>query len=115
MKKNLILLILLTLISTSLQACAPSARTEVPTSETGPGSSEPVVSTIQAEVGATDLSTPFSLQDVTASPSSSSSDGFFTGDVTLMNQGQTITLHVGDSFLLNLVTDQYNWTVSVDN
>jgi len=32
-----------------------------------------------------------------------------------MNQGQTITLHVGDSFLLNLGTDQYNWTVSVDN
>ncbi|MEP7136447.1 MAG: hypothetical protein ABI904_16075 [Chloroflexota bacterium] len=35
--------------------------------------------------------------------------------ITLEDRGKTFHLKVGDSFLLNLGTDVYNWTVTVDN
>ena len=35
--------------------------------------------------------------------------------ITLGDNGKTFTYHVGDSFLLNLGGDVYDWTVSVDN
>ena len=35
--------------------------------------------------------------------------------VTLSENGKTFTMHVGESFLLNLGTDVYDWTVEVDH
>lgn len=37
------------------------------------------------------------------------------GGITLADKGKTFKLKAGDSFLLNLGTDKYNWTVTVDN
>ena len=34
--------------------------------------------------------------------------------VSLLDSGKTFTMHVGESFLLNLGTDVYDWTVEVD-
>jgi hypothetical protein len=37
------------------------------------------------------------------------------GGVTLQDNGKTINLKVGNSFLLNLGTDRYDWDVRVDD
>jgi len=37
------------------------------------------------------------------------------GGITLADKGKTFKLKVGDAFLLNLGTDMYNWTVTIDN
>ena len=37
------------------------------------------------------------------------------GGITLQDRGKTFTMKAGDSFLLNLGTDIYDWTVSIDN
>jgi hypothetical protein len=37
------------------------------------------------------------------------------GVITLSDNGKTFSMQVGESFLLNLGTDVYDWTVEVDN
>jgi len=119
MKKTLIG----TLLATSLllvQACASSATSKTgspadqpepqipPATETQvPDSPPPIVSTSLPAISSGGGSEPATL---TSDP-----NAFFTGDVTLANQGQIINLQMGDSFLLNLGDDQYTWSVSVDN
>jgi hypothetical protein len=38
-----------------------------------------------------------------------------TNKITLDDNGKTITLHTGESFLLDLGTDRFNWTVDIDD
>ncbi len=38
-----------------------------------------------------------------------------TADVTQEDNGKTFYLHLGESFLLNLGTDVFDWTVDIDN
>jgi hypothetical protein len=38
-----------------------------------------------------------------------------TNDITLADNGKTYILHPGESFLLNLGTDVYEWVVDIDN
>jgi len=35
--------------------------------------------------------------------------------ITLADNSKTYLLHPGDSFLLNLGTDEFNWTVNIDD
>jgi hypothetical protein len=37
------------------------------------------------------------------------------GGITLSDDGKTFIVHQGDGFLLNLGTDTFDWTVSIDN
>jgi len=128
MKKHIFALLVLTLLLT--QACSPTSPTPVPPGSDLPGSDvsqpdvsatpiieepngQPIVMTVLPanSSGGSDTSNPVTQ----SSDPSQGSDEFFSGDVTMQESGRTINLHTGDSFLLNLGTDQYEWTVSVDN
>jgi len=122
-------LVLPVLILMLIQACAPASFT--PRSPASDSSSQGTTSQPEPAVPPTDdpsqsdsISQPIvmtvlpgSTSSIGSEPATPTSDPnvFFTGDVTLANQGQTINLHVGDSFLLNLGDDQYTWSASVDN
>ena len=127
MKKILPLLVVLTLSLT--QACAPApatqtalgSATQVP-AESEAASSSPIPPTAtETETGSIvmEISTtlPSNGSGNNESPTSppASEEGFFSGDITRADAGRTIILRVGDSFLLNLGSDQYTWTVTVDN
>jgi hypothetical protein len=45
----------------------------------------------------------------------SGSQNIPTSGITLADKGKTFTLHPGDSFLLNLGMDTFDWTVDIDN
>jgi hypothetical protein len=51
-----------------------------------------------------------SATDVGSTPTVSA-----TNDITLQDNGKTFIFHPGESFLLNLGMDVFNWTVEVDN
>jgi hypothetical protein len=61
------------------------------------------------------------LPDNMATPAAGSSNTPPAGQtsspasITLDDRGKTFTFQVGDSFLLNLGDDAYEWTVTVDN
>jgi hypothetical protein len=70
----------------------------------------PAVSTAVAVSSAVPLPLPL----ITETPSTSGNI-IPEGGVTLQDNGRTFTMKAGDSFLLNLGTDMYDWTVSIDN
>jgi len=76
---------------------------------------QPIVMTVLPAVGSSGSDTTIPVTQIINPPPEQESGDFFSGDVTLANQGQTINLHMGDSFLLNLGDDQYTWVVNVDN
>lgn len=100
----------------SISACAPN-HAQASNADAGPAPTEagPLI-----EVGtaiSSSTSVPLSTINVpTASEAVGSNDAAsFTGDVTLVDNGKSINLKVGDSFVLNLGSDFYDWTVDVDN
>jgi len=52
---------------------------------------------------------------VEATDNGSSSQYISTNGITLADNGKTFILHSGDSFLLNLGMDTFDWTVDIDN
>ena len=50
-----------------------------------------------------------------ATEAGSDSQNISTNGITLADNGKTFTLHPGDSFLLNLGMDTFDWTVNIDN
>ena len=50
-----------------------------------------------------------------ATEAGSGSQNISTNGITLADNGKTFTLHPGDSFLLNLGMDTFDWTVDIDN
>ena len=50
-----------------------------------------------------------------ATEAGSDSQNISTNGITLANNEKTFTLHPGDSFLLNLGADTFDWTVDIDN
>ena len=50
-----------------------------------------------------------------ATDGGSGSQNISTNGVTLADNGRTFTLHTGDSFLLILGIDTFDWTVDIDN
>jgi len=105
MKKRFTLLMILPI----LFACTPSpkepsdANPEIfPTESVSPAQPVPEVSTTlpnTSETNATPSDTPLS------SPTT----------ITFGDNGQSFIFHVGDSFLLDLGVDIYEWTVEIDN
>lgn len=107
-------------------ACAPLQNSQpAPTTApaTMPISTQPVV--VQAtsqgngvivEMPSTTAMPP-SIATVTTQTGSGSSSGseLPANGVTLSENGMTFVFHSGESFLLNLGMDIYDWTVDVDN
>jgi len=117
-KTKYLALIVLTIFMA--QACSAGASTEAsapqlpnpPVTETSrPDTPEVLQST-------SEVSTSVALNTLpTPTPETLSPNGNVIpeGGVTLEDKGKTFDLKVGDSFLLNLGTDVYDWTVTVDN
>ena len=94
----LVFLILLVAACAPLQASQPQAMTAV-------------VETAQGGGGAVGL--PSATAD--SGPGSASTSTLPAGGVTLSENGKTFVMHVGESFLLNLGVDVYDWSPEVDN
>ncbi len=52
---------------------------------------------------------------ISATEDGSTQGAASTNDITREDNGKTIYLHPGESFLLNLGTDIFDWTVDIDN
>ena len=93
------------LLSVILSACAlrkgPTASADSSSASSGPE----VATTLPDSGGPVSDSGGGSTVD----PSSSASE------IVLADKGKTFTFHVGDSFLLNLGADVYDWEVTIDN
>jgi hypothetical protein len=91
------------------EASAPQNPANPPVTETSlPDSPIPIVETTLPEV----------IQITTAGSTETPATGgnpIPEGGITLEDRGKTFTMQVGDSFLLNLGMDIYNWAVTVDN
>jgi hypothetical protein len=108
MKKSFPIFIAIALVI--LSACAAPTTTELPSTE----SASPeltvitaVVATVEPESVSVPAPTAISTMPDNQNPAS------YT--ITLDDNGKTINMRVGDSFLLNLGADVYDWGVNVDN
>jgi hypothetical protein len=77
--------------------------------------SQPIVETTMPEVGQSTSVVLSALPTLTPSVETVGSSPLSENGITLEDNGKTFTMKVGDSFLLNLGTDIYDWTVTVDN
>ena len=126
--------VLLVFVMIVTQACASSTTSNAgspadqpqmqPATETQmPDSPQPVVETSLPSSGS--VTVVEATGDVATLPVSTSSEntGAATGSnnpipengITMDDNGKTFEMNVGDSFVLKLGADQYNWDVSVDN
>ena len=93
--------------STSVPVCTCPTGIVAPTqSQGGAISLPPVICNCPAIL----VSPPAEATEV-----GSDSQNISTNGITLADNGKTFTLHPGDSFLLNLGMDTFDWTVNVDN
>ena len=92
--------------STSVPVCTCLTGIVTPTQSQGGVSLPPVICNCPAIL----VSPPAVATD--AGPDS---QNISTNGITLADNGKTFTLHPGDSFLLNLGMDTFDWTVNIDN
>jgi ABC-type transport system substrate-binding protein len=90
-----ILPVFVILLSVFVSACAPGSANSAP----------PEVATTLPENIVPPGTDVTSLPPAVQTPST----------ITMADKGKTFTFHVGDSFLLNLGGNVYDWTVTVDN
>jgi hypothetical protein len=86
---------------------------------TVPAKTPPVV-VATAQVGGVEVSSATIVPPVAVSATAESGAGPSSGvispdGITLSDNGKTFVMHVGESFLLKLGMDIYDWTVEVDN
>jgi len=107
-------------------ACAPletsqPITTTVPvivTPTTMPTTIPVIVATAEmsgVEVSSATVMPPVVIQGTSESGAGSPSGILPADGVTLLDNGKTFVMHVGESFLLKLGMDIYDWTVEVDN
>ena len=105
------------------QACAPTSKPVPPASSDSPtapqsDSSAPIVETTLPQVDvstAVAASTSQPLTQLATETPSTGSNTIPAEGITKQDNGKTFTMKAGDSFLLNLGMDIYDWTVSMDN
>ena len=118
MKKSLA--VFLILFSVFLFGCVPPKTNSTP-SNTNPGSlsTESVSPTQTAQGPVPEVSTTVPETSITSTlePTNMPSDNQSATATSIVfeDNGKTFHYHVGDSFLLNLGSDVYDWTVTVDN
>jgi hypothetical protein len=104
-------------LSVVLSACASQKATPAPSELVAGNPPAEIVSSTQiAEQLVPEVST--TLPDNILPPVTDSAnppDGQTSSTITLDDNGKTFNFHVGDAFLLNLGTDRYDWTVTIDN
>lgn len=87
------------------------AETSVPSPEIVPPSA--TVTSTEAVVSAEIVvASPTATEEVSAGSSNTVPLAF---EITIADSGRIINMNVGDSFLLNLGSNMYEWTVNVDN
>ena len=117
-----LLLIFIVFLTIFVVSCTP-LETSQPEPTTAPVTmpvNTPPAVEATAQVSGVEVSSatvmPLSTISATAESGAGSSSGILpTGGVTLSDNGKTFVMHVGESFLLNLGMDIYDWTVEVDN
>ena len=104
-------------VPTGVSAGVPSEPTVAPC-ECPTGSSSPA----QAPAGASDSPTVIcNCPNIPVSPplpgpqAGSTPQGVPTNGIVLEDNGKTFILHPGETILLNLGTDVFNWTVNIDD
>jgi hypothetical protein len=99
--------VLMVLMLILVQGCSAGPKNDIPSPQPQVA---PVIITAEPE------STLPALGEVsTATESPQGSAIIPEGGITLDDNGKTFTMHVGDSVLLNLGMDVYEWEVTVDN
>jgi len=98
---------LVTISSTSVPICTCPTGIVTPTqSQSGGVSVPPFICNCPAI-----LVSPSAV----ATEAGSDSQNISTNGITLADNGRTFTLHPGESFLLNLGMDTFDWTVDIDH
>lgn len=105
------------LLSVILSACASRRVTTAP-SNLSPGDPSAKVVSSASEGGSSGPEVATTLPDNGAFPTGTGAVPTMTGtasasEIVLEDNGRTFTYHVGDSFLLNLGADVYEWEVTI--
>jgi hypothetical protein len=94
-------------VATSVQVCTcPTSMTTPPAAQGGVINPDTVICNCPAIL----VPPPVATTGIGSSPQTIPANGINLGD-----NGKTFILQPGESFLLNLGTTDFNWTVSVDN
>ena len=116
MKTKYLVLTVLTIFM--IQACTAGLSTEAsaPQNPAIPPATETIQpNTPEVSQGVAEASTSVPLNALPTTTLLPSSNVIPENGITLDDNGKTFNLKVGDSFLLNLGADVYDWTVTVDN
>ncbi len=102
------------------QACSAGTSTEAssPQQPANPPAAEISAPTAEVIQSAREVSTSVALSSLPIPVTETIVPGGNTipeSGITLEDNGKTFNLKVGDAFLLNLGTDRYEWTVTIDN
>jgi hypothetical protein len=98
------------------QVSSPQEPVVPPTTETDQADiPQPIVETTLPEVSQSTADVLSVLPSLTPSMVILANNPVPENGITLEDKGKTFKMKVGDSFLLNLGTDTYDWIVTVDN
>ena len=118
MKKNITIFVIL--LSVLVTACAPTGTSSMPTdNNSGNSSSSGSISpTESSQQPVPEVGTTLPQSSVTPTPGSNgapSDSQTSASTITFADNGKTFYYHPGDSFLLNLGDEIYEWSATVGN
>jgi hypothetical protein len=118
MKTKNLILVIVSLFLIAACSTGPATEASAPQNPVNPPATEISAPTPEVVQSAPEVSTSVALNSLPTIVTETLVPGGNpipeTG-ITLDDKGKTFHLKVGESFLLNLGTDVYNWTVTVDN
>ena len=119
MKTKFLILVMATLFLAAACSAGPATEASVPQKPANPPVTETSVpATPEVIQSAPEVSTTIALNALPTLATETLVPGGNTipeSGITLEDKGKTFKLKVGDSFLLNLGTNVYDWTVTVDH
>jgi hypothetical protein len=119
MRKKFLTLVIVTLFLTAACSAGPATQASAPQNPANPPVTETSVpATPEVIQSVPEVSTTIPLNALPTLATETLVPGGNTipeSGITLEDKGKTFKLKVGDSFLLNLGTDVYDWAVTVDN
>lgn len=119
MKTKISILVMISVCLMAACSTGPATAASAPQNPINPPATESsVLNTPEVIQGAPEVSTSVALTALPPIATETLTPGgnvISEGGVTLEDNGKTFNLKVGDSFLLNLGIDTYDWTVTVDN
>jgi hypothetical protein len=119
MKTKILILVMVTLFLAAACSTGPATEASAPQNPANPPVTETSVpATPEVIQSVPEVSTTVALNALPTLATETLVPGgnaIPENGITLEDKGKTFKLKVGDSFLLNLGTDVYDWTVTVDN